>query len=64
MVGNIPAVFYRPCQILPLPQRIFKLAIMRPVDIHAMLLKATVEEINHKPHRDLAQPEVVWREER
>lgn len=61
--GIIPTVFHRPLQILPLSHHIFKLAIMRPVDIQPMLFKATIEEFNHKSQRDLAQPEVVWGED-
>ena len=62
--GNMPTVFHRPIQIIPLSQHIFQLAIIRPIDIHAMLLKIAVEEINHVSNRDVPQPEIVRREER
>ena len=37
---------------------------MRPVNIHAMLLKTAIEEVYEEPQRDLAQPEIVRREDR
>ena len=55
---NAPAISHRPLQITALPHQLFKLAIMRPVNIHAMLLKTAIEEIYEEPQRDLAQPEI------
>ena len=58
-----PTVFHRPLQIIALSQQVFKLPIIRPIDIHAILLIIAVEEIDHETHCDLAQPEVLWREQ-
>ena len=61
---NTPTILPHPFQILSPSHHIFQLTIMRMVDIHVMFREPTVEEINHNPNRDLAQPEVVRREER